>query len=173
MQWPAFPLADIVSRIAAAPADLRRVCISMVTRRRAVADTITVCRRLRAAVDLPVSILITPTLLQAGDLEALKAAGADKVGVAVDLATPALFDRYRGCGVGGPHRWDVYWECYGRALEVFGRGQAGVHLIVGMGETEREMCTAIQRARGWAAGRTCSRSSRNRARRWRGTRDPP
>jgi biotin synthase len=150
--WPAFPLADIVSRIAARQADLRRVCISMVTRRRAVADTITVCRRLREAVDVPVSILITPTLLRAGDLEGLKAAGADKVGVAVDLATPELFDRYRGSGVAGPHRWEVYWECYGRALEVFGRGQAGVHLIVGMGETEREMCAAIQRSRGMGGG---------------------
>ena len=147
VQWPAFVLEDIVDRIAARRADIRRVCISMVTRRRAVADTITVCRRLRAAVDLPVSLLITPTLLQAGDLEALQAAGADKVGIAVDLATPALFERYRGAGVGGPHRWETYWECCRRAIEVFGRGRAGVHLIVGMGETEQEMCAAIQRAR--------------------------
>ena len=147
VQWPAFPLEDIVHRIAARRERIRRVCISMVTRRRAVADTAAVCRRLRAAVDLPVSLLITPTVLRPGDLEALRAAGADKVGVAVDLATPALFDRYRGGGVAGPHRWEVYWECYGRAIEVFGRGRAGVHLIVGMGETEQEMCAAVQRAR--------------------------
>jgi len=146
VQWPSFPLADIVRRIAERRERIRRVCISMVTRRRAVADTIAVCRRLREAVDLPVSLLITPTLLQAGELEALREAGADKVGVAVDLATPALFERFRGAGVGGPHRWETYWECYGRAIEVFGRGQAGVHLIVGMGETEQEMCAAIQRA---------------------------
>lgn len=152
VQWPSFPLADIARRIAERRERIRRVCISMVTRRRAVADTIAVCRRLREAVELPVSILITPTLLQAGDLEALREAGADKVGVAVDLATAALFERFRGVGVGGPHRWDAYWECYGRALEVFGRGQAGVHLIVGMGETEQEMCAAIQRARDMGGG---------------------
>ena len=152
VQWPAFPLEDIVHRIAARRERIRRVCISMVTRRRAVADTAAVCRRLRAAVDLPVSLLITPTVLRPGDLEALRAAGADKVGVAVDLATPALFDRYRGGGVAGPHRWEVYWECYGRAIEVFGRGRAGVHLIVGMGETEQEMCAAVQRARDMGGG---------------------
>jgi biotin synthase len=152
VDWPAFPTDDIVERIAARKADIRRVCISMVTRRRAVADTIALCERLRAAVDLPVSILITPTLLQPGDLEALHAAGADKVGVAVDLAVPELFERMRGDGVGGPHRWDTYWECYRRAVEVFGRARAGVHLIVGLGETEREMCAAIQRARDLGGG---------------------
>ncbi len=32
------------------------------------------------------------------------------------------------------------------AVEVFGRGNVGVHFIVGLGETEREMVEAIQRA---------------------------
>jgi biotin synthase-related radical SAM superfamily protein len=106
-----------------------------------------VCSRLRSSLDIPVSLLITPTLLDERDLERFKAAGADKIGVAVDLATPELFDRYRGGGVNGPHRWDVYWECFQRGLDVFGEGNAGVHLMVGMGETEQEMCAAIQRAR--------------------------
>jgi biotin synthase len=79
------------------------------------------------------------------NLLAFRKAGADKAGVAVDLATPELFERYRGSGVGGPHKWDVYWDCLAEALEIFGPGNAGAHLIVGMGETEREMCGAIQR----------------------------
>jgi hypothetical protein len=66
----------------------------MVTRRPAVADTAAVCTRLRSSFDIPVSLLITPTLLGDGDLERFKSAGADKIGVAVDLATPTLFDRY-------------------------------------------------------------------------------
>ena len=147
VQWPAYPLDDIIHRISSRQEAVRRICISMITRRRAVADTVAVCTRLRSSFDIPVSLLITPTLLGDGDLERLKAAGADKIGVAVDLATPALFDRYRGSGVKGPHQWGVYWECFKRAVDVFGKGFAGVHLMVGMGETEQEMCAAIQRAR--------------------------
>ena len=146
VNWPTHSLPDILARIVDRQGRLQRVCISMVTQRRAVSDAAEVCRRLRTSVDLPVSLLIAPTLLRQGDLGELKAAGADKVGVAVDLATPALFDRFRGGGVNGPHRWDAYWDCYARAIEVFGRGQVGVHLIVGMGETEEDMCIAIQRA---------------------------
>ena len=153
VQWPAYPLADIIHRISSRQAAVKRICISMITRRRAVADTVAVCTRLHSSFDIPVSLLITPTLLGEGDLERFKAAGADKIGVAVDLATPVLFDRYRGGGVQGPHRWDVYWECFQRAVDVFGEGNAGVHLMVGMGETEQEMCAAIQRARGMG-GRT-------------------
>jgi len=74
-------------------------------------------------------------------------AGADKIGVAIDLATPALFDRFRGSGVGGPHKWDTYWQCLKDCIEIFGTGNAGPHFMVGMGETEEEMCGAIQRAR--------------------------
>ncbi|MFL7807311.1 MAG: hypothetical protein AB8I80_01700, partial [Anaerolineae bacterium] len=44
-------------------------------------------------------------------LQALKDAGADKIGVAIDLATPELFDKHRGRGVGGPHQWERYIRC--------------------------------------------------------------
>lgn len=145
--WPTFSLEQIIDAVARRQDKVKRICISMLTNSRAVRDTADVCRRLRAAVDIPVSLLVSPTVLRPEDLRLLRDAGADKVGVAIDLATPELFDRYRGSGVGGPHRWDVYWERLGQSLEVFGRGMAGSHFMVGMGETEREMCSAIQRVR--------------------------
>jgi biotin synthase len=147
VQWPTFPLDDIIEKIAERRQRVKRICISMITRRRAVQDTATACARLRSSFDIPVSLLVTPTILDQGDLERFKAAGADKIGVALDLATPALFDRYRGSGVNGPHRWQAYWDCFQRAVGVFGEGHAGVHLMVGMGETEQEMCAAIQAAK--------------------------
>ena len=74
----------------------------------------------------------------------LRDAGADKIGVAIDLATPELFDHYRGSGVGGPHSWKRYWQCLGESLDIFGRGMAGAHFMVGMDETEQDMCRAMQ-----------------------------
>ncbi|MEW6672693.1 MAG: radical SAM protein [Thermodesulfobacteriota bacterium] len=145
--WPTYALEEIIERISDRSDRVKRICISMITNKRAVRDTKIVCSRLRSRLDVPVSLLVSPTLLKPGDLADFKAAGVDKIGVAVDLATPALFERFRGTGVGGPHKWDVYWQCLSDAIRIFGKGNAGPHLMVGMGETEKEMCEVIQRAK--------------------------
>jgi lipoyl synthase len=145
--WPTYPLAEIVARIADRRNRVKRVCISMITNGRAVEDTRTVCAKLRGSFDIPVSVLVAPTLIRREDLIDFKHAGADRIGVAIDLATPALFDSYRGRSAGGPHRWERYWACLGDAVAIFGKRRAGPHFMVGMGETEKEMAEAIQRSR--------------------------
>lgn len=150
--WPTHALEDIIARIFERQARIKRICISMITNKRSISDTETVCAKLRSGFDIPVSLLISPTIVSYDHLSAFKAAGADKIGVAVDLATPRLFDRYRGSGVGGPHKWETYWECLGNAISIFGKGNAGAHFMVGMGETEEEMSETMQRVKdmgGW------------------------
>ena len=71
---------------------------------------LTICRRVVNETGKAVSILISPTLMDRNDLEAMKDAGAERIGVAIDAATPDLFDRLRGKAVGGPHRWERYWS---------------------------------------------------------------
>jgi len=145
--WPAYTLENIIQRIAERRNGVKRICISMLTHKRAVQDTGKVCMHLRSSFDIPVSLLVSPTVMVPEDLAAFRSAGADKIGVAIDLATPGLFDRYRGSVAGGPHRWETYWRCLSDAVELFGKGNAGAHFMVGMGETEKEMCEAIQRVR--------------------------
>ena len=145
--WPTYSLEEIMDRISTRLNRVKRICISMITRKRSVKDTKTICMQLRSRLDVPISLLISPTILKTEDLMDFKAAGADKIGVAVDLATPELFDRFRGSGVGGPHKWETYWQCLSDSIRIFGKGNAGPHLMVGMGETEKEMCTVIQRAK--------------------------
>lgn len=147
VRWPVYPSDEILDRLDARRDRLRRVCVSMVTHPRAVPDAREICARVRARTGLPVSVLVGPTVLRSGDLEAFREAGADKIGVAIDLATESLFERYRGRPVAGPHRWQTYWKCLEKALSVFGPGNAGAHFIVGLGETEREMCRSIQAVR--------------------------
>ena len=142
--WPVFPVRTIVDRIKPC-ADAHRVCISMVTRPRAVADSIAIANAIRAECDVPISGLISPTVVTKADLVAFRDAGIDKIGIAFDAAVEPIFDRLRGRPARGPHRWDRYWECFAEAVEVFGEGQVGSHLIVGLGETEREMVEAFQR----------------------------
>jgi len=153
VNWPTYSLRDIMEGISHRRHRVKRVCISMITRKRAVTDTIDLCNRLRKEFDVPVSILVSPTILKCDDLYTFKKAGADKIGVAVDLATPLLFDLFRGKGVGGPHQWERYWECLKEGIDVFGEGNAGTHFMAGMGETEKEMSVAIQKSRNMG-GRT-------------------
>jgi biotin synthase-related radical SAM superfamily protein len=145
VDWPLYRLDKIIEA-SKGREQIQRVCISMITHPRAVEDTLYVIRRIREGLDLPISVLMTPTLIRNdASLRAMKEAGADRVGIAIDASTPALFDRLRGRGVEGPHRWDQYWDTVRRAVDVFGRYYAGIHLIAGLGETEREMVEMIQR----------------------------
>ncbi len=145
--WQTFRTDEVIEAIKQTPSDVSRVCISMVTHPKATADVLGICRLIDRNTDKAVSLLIAPTLLKRDDLVAMKDAGAERIGVAVDAATPEIFARYRGKPVKGPHRWDRYWKIYEQSLEVFGEGMAGVHLICGLDETEQELVGAISRAR--------------------------
>jgi len=147
VMWPNYSLREIIERISERQDRVKRICISMITNSRSVRDTKDVCAQLRSSFNVPVSLLILPTILNQEDLVDFKAAGADKVGVAIDLATPELFNQFRGSGVSGPHEWGTYWNCLNDAIDVFGEGNTGSHFVVGMGETEKEMSEAIQRVR--------------------------
>jgi biotin synthase len=145
--WKTFALDEVIERIKTAPDYVGRVCVSMITHPRATEDVLTVCRSVVRETGKSVSLLIAPTLLDRDDLLAMKDAGADRIGVAVDAATPEIFSQLRGKPVRGPHRWEKYWNIYEQTLDIFGPGMAGVHLICGLGETEEQLAHTMSRAR--------------------------
>lgn len=148
VDWPVHSLSTVIERLRNSYAKhVERVCISMITHKRAVEDTIAITRSLKEAVFLPISLLISPTITDDLDLVNFKEAGADMIGIAVDAATKELFESHRGNGVKGPHEWERYWAVLEETARVFGKDKFGAHLIVGMGETEKEMVEAIQRVR--------------------------
>lgn len=152
VRWPMYSLEEIIARIGSRQKRVKRICISHITNTRCISDTRTLCHRLRSSFDIPVSLLICPTITTRSDLQDFKTAGADKIGVAIDLATPALFQRYRGKGVDGPHRWKTYLDRLTTAIEIFGKRNAGAHLVTGMGESEKQMVDIIQQIQdlgGW------------------------
>jgi biotin synthase len=118
----------------------------MVTHSRALDDACTIIHDLRENTDLPVSGLLSPTVMKGrGDLEKIRNAGADRVGIAIDAVTLELFDKHRAGGVGGPHRWEKYMQSLEDAVNVFGYYKVGVHVIVGLGETEQQTVAFIDR----------------------------
>jgi len=148
VDWPVYPLSTVIERLNNDYTQhVQRVCVSMITHRQAVEDTLAITRSLKEAVDIPISLLISPTILNDLDPISLKEAGADMVGIAVDAATKSIFQEHRGKGVNGPHKWEKYWAILEEAGRIFGRDKFGAHLIVGLGESEEEMVKAIQRVR--------------------------
>ena len=145
--WKIYSMGEVIEALNQAPSYVSRVCISMITHPKSKKDVISICEQVAQNTSLGVSLLISPTILDRADLIAMKEAGADRIGVAIDAATEYLFANLRGKPVKGPHNWNKYWEIYQQSLEIFGEGMAGVHLICGIGETEKEMVSSISRAR--------------------------
>ncbi|MEO0206419.1 MAG: radical SAM protein, partial [candidate division WOR-3 bacterium] len=146
VEWNSYPMKEVIQRMKDKNDYIKRICISMITNRRAVNDTKKIIQMLHNEVPYPISVLAAPTILKREDFSEMKELGADRLGIAVDTCTPRLFEQFRGKGVRGPHKWETYWSALQQAVLVFGRGCVGIHLIVGLGETEKEMAEAIQEA---------------------------
>lgn len=150
VDWPAVPTQDIVDIIAkdVDSTPFHRMCISMITHPKSDRDTVAVLKKWTERIDpdaIPISILSNPTTMTRADVVTLKDGGADIFTVALDAATPAIFDRTRGKGVQSPHKWDKYWDILLEARDVFGSEKFGAHIIVGMGETEYDVLQLVQR----------------------------
>ena len=78
---------ELIEAIQNAPGYVQRTCISMITNGKCRKDTLSMSKRLCRETDLPLSILCSPTILSMEDFAAMRDAGVDKLGVALDLAT--------------------------------------------------------------------------------------
>ena len=150
VDWPAVPMDQVVEIVAGdgEKTPFHRMCISMITHPNSDRDTVTVLKNWTSRISpdsVPVSILSNPTTMTRRDVQLLRDLGADIFTVAIDAATPELFDRTRGRGVQSPHNWKKYWEILCDARDVFGAQKFGAHIIVGMGETEKEVLDLVQR----------------------------
>jgi lipoyl synthase len=149
VDWPATPMEEIARKVGEDPdaSPFHRMCISMITHPRSDEDTKTVLKTWTKHVDpdtIPISILSNPTTMTRKDVQDLRDMGSDIFTVALDAATPELFDRTRGKGVQSPHTWKKYWEIMLDAKDIFGPQKFGAHIIVGMGETEAEILNLVQ-----------------------------
>ena len=89
VKWPTYLMSDIISRVQTRTHPFKRACVSMVTHSRALDDACTIIHDLRENTDLPVSGLLSPTVMKGkADLEKIRNSGADRVGIAIDAVHP-------------------------------------------------------------------------------------
>lgn len=140
--WPDYPLEKVVEGFSLPSAKvLERVCLQVINYPGFLDDTLSLVDAFKKT-GLPVSVDTCP--VGGAGLRRLKDAGVDRVSIPLDGATPQVFDRIKGAGVGGPYRWEIHMKALRKAVEIFGEGNVGSNIIVGLGETEREAAQLVQ-----------------------------
>jgi biotin synthase-related radical SAM superfamily protein len=142
--WPAYPIRLVLNQLekAVSEAKIKRVCFQALNYNGVFAELCAFVKKLKRRVSVPVSVSCQP--LSSQNMWLLAEAGVNRIGIALDAATPSLFDRVKGASVGGPYRWRDELLLLHVAVGVFGEGNVSTHLIVGLGETEREIVLAVQ-----------------------------
>jgi biotin synthase len=144
VSWPIFQTQNVLNGISEAveSGTVKRVCIQALNYPEVLRDLIAMVRAIKLGVDVPISVSCQP--LNVKNVKLLAEAGAERIGIPLDAATKELFDAVKGTSSGGPYSWEKEWQILGEAVKVFGRGMVSTHFIVGLGETEKEMVSAIQ-----------------------------
>lgn len=145
VSWPPFPLEEVLNRIvgAAARGTIKRVCIQALNYSEVFTHLLALVERISQRVKVPISISCQPLSRQ--NIQQLAEAGLERIGIALDAATEKLFEKVKGRLAGGPYTWRKQFKLLSEAVEIFGRGRVSTHLIVGLGETEREIVETIQK----------------------------
>jgi biotin synthase-related radical SAM superfamily protein len=144
VSWPVFPTKSVLKRIESAFNDGRigRVCIQALNYTHVFAHLAALAKAIKQHAKVPVSISCQP--LNSENIQRLAEAGVDRIGIALDAATEKLFKEVKGSVAGGPYHWESQLRQLREAVEIFGKGNVSTHLIVGLGETEKEAVGIIQ-----------------------------
>ena len=138
--WPAFPRETVSAAIASAVDEgkIKRVCIQALNYPDVFSDLQVIVKEIKRHCNVPVSVACQP--LNKENMIMLKASGVDRLGIALDAATEEVFIKVKG----GCYTWKRHFELFEEALAVFGRGNVSTHVIVGLGESEKEAVDIIQ-----------------------------
>lgn len=113
---------------------IQRACLQVVNRPDSLATVKEAVTKLVAA-GLPV--VVSGYITSVEEAKELFDLGVDRIGLAMDVATPELFAKIKGGS--WQKRWDLLCSC----AQAF-PNKMTTHLIVGLGETEEEMWNVIK-----------------------------
>ena len=145
VSWPVFPTANVLDGIERAVKDskMRRVCLQALNYPEVFAHLLALVKAIYPHIKVPISISCQP--LNRENMQRLADAGAERIGIPLDAVTEELFNKVKGSSAGGPYVWEEQFKLLSEAVEVFGKGKVSTHLIVGLGENEKEIVETIQK----------------------------
>jgi len=144
VSWPAFQTEDVISRIAftAEKGTIQRVCIQAINYPTVFNDLLPLSTSIVASARVPVSASCQP--LNTMQMTKLAEAGVDRVSIALDAATQQVFEKVKGVLSQSPYDWEKQRKTLEEAVHIFGKGSVSTHLIVGLGENEKQITETVQ-----------------------------
>jgi biotin synthase len=120
---------------------LRRACIQTALYDTWWDDAVHLIKKIRTECGIPISLSVFPL----GDrrYQELHMLGVNELVIPLDACTQELFDRIKGKTAGGLFSWDGHLDGIKRAVHVF--ENVGTHLIIGLGETDEEAVSIIDK----------------------------
>jgi biotin synthase len=145
VSWPTFPTLSALTALSNTVKErkFRRICIQALTYPEVFSHLEALVKEIKKRSVIPVSISCQPINTQ--NIELLKKAGVDTIGIPLDAATEAIFDITKGKGTGNLYNWKNQFLLLKEAIAVFGKGNVSTHVIIGLGETEKEAAQVFQR----------------------------
>jgi len=134
--WPAFELDRVIGALP--KGNFARICLQTIDYPGMVEDVLELLEAF-APLNLPVSVSITPVGKEI--IGEFKKRGVDYIGVGLDAASERIYRDVKD----SIYSWNEMWAFISDVLDVFGPGKAFVHLIVGLGETDRELVETMAR----------------------------
>ncbi len=144
VNWPIFSFKDFLTKLKYMPFSKKfeRICIQTLNYPENFNELIEIVTQIKIYTDIPISIAIPP--LSKEKLKELKIKGVQRVGIALDGATPEIFKMIKGKNVGGPYTWEEHFQKLNEALEIFSPGFVSTHIIIGLEETEKKVIELIE-----------------------------
>lgn len=145
VSWPTFLVKDVLTALAEAEKEGKfgRICIQALDYPGVFSHLEALVKEIKKQLDVPVSISCQP--LNTQNIKLLKKAGADRLGISLDGATEIIFDMAKGKSAGNSYSWQNQFRLLKVAISFFGQGNVSTHVIVGLGETEKEVVQVVQR----------------------------
>ncbi|TRO53525.1 radical SAM protein, partial [Candidatus Bathyarchaeota archaeon] len=145
VSWPAFPMSSVLKKIGhkAEHGEIMRVCIQALNYPDVFMHLIALVAAIKQHTSIPISISCQP--LKKENIRRLSEAGVERIGIPIDAATEKLFSEVKGENAYGPYMWKQQFRHLCEAVEIFGKGRVSTHLIIGLGETEKEALSFIQK----------------------------
>jgi biotin synthase len=147
--WPSFKTERVIDLTAeAAKKDsiqricIQRICIQAINYPNVLGDLRALATEIKARTKMPLSVSCPP--FSKKEMEELHKAGVERVSVALDTATPTLFEEVKGAKARSSYSWEKHRRTLEEAVQVFGRNSVSTHLIVGLGENEKQLAEIIQ-----------------------------
>ncbi|MDG6225103.1 MAG: radical SAM protein [Candidatus Thermoplasmatota archaeon] len=144
--WPHVQEESLLEALGgASDKGFRRICLQVLmdpVDLRSLPDLI---GRIHSASSLPISVSISP--VPRPYMERMKEQGADSIGIALDGCCEDVFDRVKGACAGNAYTYEGHWRAIGEALDVFGPWKVSTHLIIGMGEKDKDVFDSLLECR--------------------------